>query len=205
MCFPRFKDKRAVLFYNIHLHISMKQLFIYSICLGGLLGFVLVFRFYRIWIWLRANAERRYWKTVARLSNSALSSSTSVTYRSTRILHRLMIRLGYLSDSVVLVSAFPACSNILLIYFNRNEPDGVRKTTGLLALLNLAPLFLGGRVNALLFLTGICQAEFYSIHKVFGTIALLEGCIHAILASSYRGARLFNHPLIIAVSDVRLK
>jgi hypothetical protein len=53
--------------------------------------------------------------------------------------------------------------------------------SGLLASINLVPLFLGGRTNLLAEFLGVSLQSYYLMHHWVGRVAILQGLVHALL------------------------
>ena len=54
--------------------------------------------------------------------------------------------------------------------------------TGVMASINMVPLFLGGRTSIVVDLLGVSMHSYYLAHHWIGRVVAVQGLIHAILA-----------------------
>lgn len=69
--------------------------------------------------------------------------------------------------------------NVAALYLGRAN---LAATAGMLATINITPLFLGGRTNPLADLFGVPLSMYYVFHHFIGRIAIAEGLLHSGLA-----------------------
>ena len=86
----------------------------------------------------------------------------------------------------VLVLIIFLLSNVLTMAIGVNSVAGFLKRSGLLSVINTTPLFLGGQMNALASRCGIGLRSYARTHRWLGRVTVLEGLIHAIVATAKR-------------------
>lgn len=70
-------------------------------------------------------------------------------------------------------------ANVVALIWPPNDHDALSRRASLLSLLNLIPLFLGGKTNPLMSFVGLSLQKYYFAHHWFGRVAAVEGLIHA--------------------------
>lgn len=86
-------------------------------------------------------------------------------------------------ECVMLALYFAANGSILIL-----ERANIGPMAAMLAVINAAPLFLGGRTNPLADFIGVPLSTYYIFHHFIGRVVVIEGMIHATLA--FRRSRL---------------
>ncbi|CAK7202011.1 hypothetical protein SEUCBS139899_004729 [Sporothrix eucalyptigena] len=77
-------------------------------------------------------------------------------------------------------------ANVLVLAIRNGGAAGFVRRSASLALANLVPLFLGGRINSVADVFGLRLRTFRRLHRWLGRVAVVEGLVHAIAAVALR-------------------
>ncbi|KAI0976396.1 hypothetical protein F4678DRAFT_416913 [Xylaria arbuscula] len=69
-------------------------------------------------------------------------------------------------------------ANGVILGWSPREPSAISRRASQLSLLNIVPLFLGGKTNPLISFVGIPLSKYYFAHHWFGRVAAVEALIH---------------------------
>ena len=74
-------------------------------------------------------------------------------------------------------------TNVVFIVFKSQDISNITQRTGRMMLVNLIPLSLGSRVNAIIWPLNIEPQKLNLLHEWVGMIAIIEGIIHVIVGA----------------------
>ncbi|EGY20836.1 ferric reductase transmembrane component 3 [Verticillium dahliae VdLs.17] len=73
-------------------------------------------------------------------------------------------------------------TNILTISYGVKDAAGFIRRSGVLSVINMAPLFLGTQMNLIASRCGLSLQSFVAVHRWLGIMAILQGLSHAVVA-----------------------
>ena len=82
---------------------------------------------------------------------------------------------------VIYLTVYLATNGLVLGYSVRDR-SSLSKRAAFAALVNLVPLYFGGRTNPLMSFIGFPLPHYYLAHHWFGRVAIIEALIHAVIS-----------------------
>lgn len=83
----------------------------------------------------------------------------------------------------ILIGSF-LVGNVLCTSLGIKSPSDFVKRTALVSVINIIPLFLGGRINTIVSFSRVKYEPYARIHRWLGRIAIVECIVHSTLASA---------------------
>ncbi|KAI0965373.1 hypothetical protein F4678DRAFT_485327 [Xylaria arbuscula] len=88
------------------------------------------------------------------------------------------VHFGSVTRLDVILLVFFLGVNGLVVGWKPNQQEAISRKASQMALLNIVPLFLGGKTNPLLSFVGIPLSKYYFAYHWFGRVATVEAFIH---------------------------
>ena len=156
----------------------MKATDLYGICMGGLIAFLIILSICR---------------SVARSA-----------YRSTRIfflrhvyyplLPRWIFGNSGISRYCGFIIALFLIANVCFIVIGVSDVSDFTRRLGRAALINLTPLYAGGRINSIANLLSIRPENYLLGHKCIGVVFIIEVSLHSVLSWTHGDVDLTQGP-----------